>query len=177
MKIYNYLFIAVLSVFGAGCESKLEINPTDNLPGELALTSEDNLAAILIGVYQEMGQEDTYGGELQLMNDLLGTTDEVQWGGTFIDPRQAITKSLLVDNGFVQNIWENSYESINQANLVVDNIAIVTSSPEEANRIEGEARFLRALAYFDLIRNYAAPYQAGGGKFTARSTASYRWST
>ncbi len=163
MKIYNYLIIAVLSVLGAGCESKLEINPTDNLPGELALTSEDNLAAILIGVYQEMGQEDTYGGELQLMDDLLGTTDEVQWGGTFIDPRQAITKSLLVDNGFVENIWENSYESINQANLVVDNIAIVTSSPEEANRIEGEARFLRALAYFDLVRNYASPYQAGGG--------------
>ncbi|MGB6151557.1 MAG: RagB/SusD family nutrient uptake outer membrane protein [Pricia sp.] len=163
MKIYKYLFITLLSVFWTGCENKLEINPTDNLPGELALTSEANISAILIGIYQEMGQEDTYGGELQLMDDLLGTTNEVTWGGTFIQPRQAITKSLLVDNLFVENIWENSYESINQSNLVVDNIAIVTSSPEEANRIEGEARFLRALAYFDLVRNYAAPYQAEGG--------------
>ena len=163
MKSYKYLLIAVLSIFWTGCENKLEINPTDNLPGELALTSEANVAAILIGVYQEMGQEDTYGGELQLMDDLIGTTDEVDWGGTFIDPRQAITKSLLVDNLFIENIWENSYESINQSNLVIDNIAIVTSSPDEANRIEGEARFLRALAYFDLVRNYASPYQAGGG--------------
>lgn len=163
MKTYKFLFVAVLSIFWTGCENKLEINPTDNLPGELALTSEDNIAAILIGVYQEMGQEDTYGGELQLIDDLLGTTDEVAWGGTFLDPRQAINKSLLVDNGFVENIWENSYESINQASLVIDNIAIVTSSTEEADRIEGEARFLRALAYFDLVRNYAAPYQNESG--------------
>ncbi|WP_373518208.1 RagB/SusD family nutrient uptake outer membrane protein [Pricia sp.] len=163
MKTYKILFIILQSVLWVGCENRLEIDPTDNLSGELTLTSEDNIAAILIGVNNEMGQENTYGGELQLMDDLLGTTDEVEWGGIFLEPRQAITKSLLVDNLFVENIWENSYESINQANLVVDNIAIVTSSPEEANRIEGEARFLRALAYFDLIRNYAAPYQTGGG--------------
>lgn len=163
MKSYKIIFLLVLSFFGISCEDKLEINPTDNLPGDLAIGSEANISAILIGTYDEMGQEDTYGGELQLIVDLLGTTDEVQWGGTFLDPRQAINKSFLVDNLFVETIWRNSYESINQANLVLDNIEIVTSSPDEKNRIEGEAKFLRALAYFDLVRNYGAPYQPGGG--------------
>lgn len=163
MKIYKLFLIAAVSVFWIGCENELEIDPTDTLPGELAISSEANISAILIGTYEEMGQEDTYGGELQLMVDLLGTTDEVEWGGTFLDPRQAFTKSILVDNGFVSTIWRNSYESINQANLVIDNTDIVTSSPEEKNRIEGEAKFLRALAYFDLVRNFGAPYSPGGG--------------
>lgn len=161
MKSYKIATLFILSLFWIGCENNLEINPTDNLPGELAITSEANISAILIGTYDEMGQEDTYGGELQLLVDLLGTTDEVQWGGTFIDPRQAFTKTFLVDNLFVETIWRNSYESINQANLVIDNIEIITSSEEERNRIEGEARFLRALAYFDLVRNYGAPYEPG----------------
>ncbi|MGB7393717.1 MAG: RagB/SusD family nutrient uptake outer membrane protein [Pricia sp.] len=161
MKICKTLSIALITIFWVGCENRLEIDPTDNLLGESAIDTEANLSAILVGIYNEMGQEDTYGGELQLMDDLLGTTNEVEWGGTFIDPRQAITKSLLVDNLFVENIWRNSYESINQANLVLDNLEIVTSDDDERNRIEGEAKFLRSLAYFDLIRNYGAPYQLG----------------
>lgn len=161
MKYNTITFLVLLSIFFTGCENRLEINPTDNLPGELAITSEANISAILIGAYDEIGQADSYSGRLQLMVDLLGTTDEVQWGGTFFDPRAAFTKSLLVDNGFVDGIWSNAYESINQANLVIDNIDIVTSSPAEKDRIEGEARFLRALAYFDLVRNFGAPYEPG----------------
>ncbi|MGB5274680.1 MAG: RagB/SusD family nutrient uptake outer membrane protein [Flavobacteriaceae bacterium] len=161
MKSYKLAILAFCSIVILGCEDRLEINPTDNLPGELAITSEANISAILIGTYDEMGQGDTYGGELQLMTDLLGTTDQVVWGGTFFDPRQAYTKSLLVDNFFVEAIWVNSYESINQANLVIDNIDIVTSGDDVRARIEGEAKFLRALAYFDLVRNYGAPYIAG----------------
>jgi hypothetical protein len=153
----------VFSVFLliTSCEKELEINPTDNLPGELAFTSEANISAILVGTYDEAGQAATYGGRLQLMVDLLGTSNQVFWGGTFLDPRQAFTKDLLVDNGFVDGIWGNSYETINQANLVLDNLETVTSSTEEKNRIEGEAKFLRALNYFDLVRNFASPYVSG----------------
>ena len=161
MKSYKSILIVFASIFWSGCEDRLEINPTDNLPGELAITSETNISAILIGTYDEMGQIDGYGGQLQVMVDLLGTDDEVDWGGTFSQPREAFIKGLLVDNTFVRDIWINGYESINQANLVIDNIDIVTSSEAEKARIEGEAKFLRALAYCDLVRNFGAPYVPG----------------
>ena len=98
-----------------------------------------------------------------MIADLLGANDQVSWNGTFLDPRQFFTKSILVDNGFVAGHWNNSYEVINQVNLVIDNLAIVTSSAAEQDRIEGEAKFLRALTYFDLVRLFAPAYQAGGG--------------
>ncbi len=162
MKTHKIVFLLALSFFLFSCENELEINPTDNLPGELAITSETNVAAILIGVYDEAGQIASYGGRLQMLSDLLGTDTEVNWTGTFVQPREAFTKSFLIDNTWVRDVWGNAFETINQANLVIDNIDIVTSSAEEKARIEGEAKFLRALAYFDLVRNFGAPYIAGG---------------
>lgn len=161
MKL-NKIFFVLLSIgLLTSCENQLEVNPTDNIPGELAFASEANISGILVGTYEEAGQAATYGGRLQLMTNMLGATNESFWLGTFIQPREAFTKRLLVDNTFIEGIWANAYETINQANLVLDNIATVTSSTEEANRIEGEAKFLRALNYFDLVRNFGAPYVAG----------------
>jgi len=162
MKIYRLVSFFFLFALLVSCEDELEINPTDNLPGELAFNSEANIAGILVGAYDEAGQNASYGGRMQMLNDLLGTTNQVFWGGTFLDPRQAFQKDILVDNGWVQGAWSNAYETINQANLVIDNVDIVTSSSEEKNRIEGEAKFLRALNYFDLVRSFSAPYVAGG---------------
>ena len=160
-KLYTiiHLFSALLIL--TGCENELEVNPTDNLPGELAFTSESNIAAILVGTYDEAGQVGTYGGRGIMLPDLLAATNQVFWRGTFIDPRQAFEKRILIDNFWVEGIWVNAYETINQANLVIDNLETVTSSPEEKNRIEGEAKFLRALNYFDLVSTFGLPYEAG----------------
>tara|TARA_R110000796_G_scaffold35017_1_gene89937 strand:- start:20613 stop:21956 length:1344 start_codon:yes stop_codon:yes gene_type:complete len=161
MKIHKIIYFFSIFLLVLGCENELEINPTNNLPGELAFTSEANIAAILVGTYDEAGQAATYGGDLQIFTDLLGASDQIFWNGTFQAFRQAFQKNVFVDNGFVDDIWSNAYETINQANLVIDNIEIVTSSPEEKDRIEGEAKFLRALNYLDLARNFGSPYVAG----------------
>lgn len=155
--IYLFGILFVLS----GCESELEINPTDNLPGELAFTSEANISAILIGTYEEAGQSATYGGRIKLLPDLLASTNQVFWRGSFIQPRQAFEKNILIDNTWVEGIWVNAYETINQANLVIDNLETVTSSTEKQERIEGESKFLRALNYFDLVTNFGLPYETG----------------
>ena len=61
-----------------------------------------------------------------------------------------------MDNGFIELLWTNHYATINQANLVLDNLDVVESDEVERDRIEGEARFLRALCYFDLVRHFAS---------------------
>ena len=162
MKTLKLIYFAILAIVIAGCESELEIEPAQSISVEAALSSEENIANILIGAYDEAGQVGTFGGRTHMIADLLGSTNQVSWNGTFAAPREFFTKSILVTNGFVSGHWANAYETINQANLVIDNVASVTSSTDEANRIEGEAKFLRALSYFDLVRFYGLPYQAGG---------------
>ncbi|WPP48018.1 RagB/SusD family nutrient uptake outer membrane protein [Catalinimonas niigatensis] len=51
--------------------------------------------------------------------------------------------------------WNAFYESIRNANLVIQNAPDGTSiSQEEVDGFVAEAKFLRALAYFDLVRNW-----------------------
>ncbi len=160
MKKNIYILIASVLVIWS-CEDRLEIEPAQSISVEAALASEANIKGILIGAYEEAGQDDSYGGQLQVISDLMGATNQLTWQGTFIQPREYFQKSVLVSNTWAEQMWRNGYETINQVNLVIDNIASI-EDPAEADRVEGEARFLRALTYFDLVRHFGAQWQAGG---------------
>ncbi|GAB5552702.1 MAG: RagB/SusD family nutrient uptake outer membrane protein [Saprospiraceae bacterium] len=153
---YQYIILSILAVFAFACEDQLEIDPQQSIAGELAVSTEDNIQNILIGIYDEAGQGASHGGSLQVISDLLGNVDQATWGGTFLAPAEIANKTILPDNGFVGGFWNNAYEVINQANIVLDNIDIVTSDADKKNRIEGEARFLRALNYYELIKHFGS---------------------
>ncbi|QVY65190.1 RagB/SusD family nutrient uptake outer membrane protein [Polaribacter sp. Q13] len=159
MKIIKYTLILVLFFTTISCEKELDIEPAQSISSEKALSTEDNVLNILVGTYTEAGEDATFGGRTQIIADLLGNTTQMSWGGTFVDPRQFNSKSVLVDNAFVEEVWGNSYEVINQANLVIDNLEVITNGA--ADIAEGEAKFLRALMYFDLVRHFGKPYVAG----------------
>lgn len=163
MKIFKIWYLAVLAILFVSCEDELDIEPAQSISTEAALATEENIVNLLNGAYDEAGQVATYGGRGQMIADLLGTTNQVSWNGTFADPREFFNKAILVTNGFVAGHWANSYEVINQTNLIIDNLDKITSSTDLRNRVDGEARFLRAATYFDLVRLFASTYQAGGG--------------
>lgn len=160
-NIKHIIQLLVLSVLIVSCDDSLNQEPRQSISLETAISSPANIRSLLLGAYDESGQVASYGGRSQLIADLLGNTGEFSWQGTFIDPRQLNNKSVLVSNGFVAGNWNNNYEVINQVNLVIDNSGLFTNAAEKS-RIEGEAKFLRALAYFDLVRNFGKQYMAGG---------------
>lgn len=159
----TYKLVLALSLFGVvltGCEDRLELEPRQQISVEVAVGTEENIENILIGAYAEAGQSATYGGYAQMMSDLYGFTDEASWIGTFFQPREVFRKEIFVDNTAIRDLWLNQYQVINQANLVIDNIDIVEDEEKQDN-LEGQALFLRALSYFDLVRSFGAPYEAG----------------
>ncbi|UBZ11364.1 RagB/SusD family nutrient uptake outer membrane protein [Leeuwenhoekiella palythoae] len=160
-NLYKFSILMFIAVFTFSCDDNLEIDPEQSIDGSQALNSEQNIAALLLGVYEEAGQGVSFGGDIQIMADLLGASDQISWFGTFLAPRQLIQKSLLVDNTFVRDTWFNNYEIINQTNLIIDNLDVITSSDAYRAQIEGEAKFLRAMSYFELVRLWGLPYEAG----------------
>jgi len=50
------------------------------------------------------------------------------------------------------DVWGSAYKIINRANVVLDRVPAITMDPALRTRVLGEAHFLRALAYFDLVR-------------------------
>ncbi|MEO8621819.1 MAG: RagB/SusD family nutrient uptake outer membrane protein [bacterium] len=64
------------------------------------------------------------------------------------------TSSLNGDVDFIQQTWRDFYEGINTANTVID-VAKTAAVPASTSALRvGEARFLRAMYYFTLVRTY-----------------------
>ncbi len=54
-------------------------------------------------------------------------------------------------NGIIFNYWQFAYESISRANNVIANVPTVPMDEVRKNRIVGEAKFIRAYTYFNLV--------------------------
>lgn len=69
----------------------------------------------------------------------------------------------IYDGGNQVAFWNNSWQSIFIANSVLAQLPLVPphqQHTEEYSFIEGQAYFIRAFAYFDLLKSFAAPYDA-----------------
>ncbi|MCR8666555.1 RagB/SusD family nutrient uptake outer membrane protein [Aestuariibaculum sp. M13] len=62
--------------------------------------------------------------------------------------------------GSINNAWENTYEDIAIANYVIELIDEASGDQSEIDNIKGEAYFIRALSYFNLVNLYGKPYNA-----------------
>ena len=60
----------------------------------------------------------------------------------------------------INNSWERMYEDIAIANYVIELIDGALGSQSEIDFIKGEAYFIRALSYFNLLNLYGIPYNA-----------------
>ena len=64
-------------------------------------------------------------------------------------------ESLSGDNLIIEKIWEIAYTTINRANLVINSVERMENPSSSYLGIKGEAQFLRALMYFNLVRIYS----------------------
>lgn len=56
------------------------------------------------------------------------------------------------DNETVLQMWSNLYLGINAANLAIDKIPPIQMDEDKKNKLLAEARFMRGLLYFELVR-------------------------
>jgi hypothetical protein len=166
MKNIKYILATTLLMAGSftSCDKKLSIEPVNSISAEKALLTSSDVEAALVGSYTGIQNIELYGGYIQFMSDLLADNGEVTFVGTFVPPNQINRKTILKDNGFVASIWINAYNVINRTNNVLANLDKLDTAAKKA-RVEGEAKFIRSMLYFDLVRLYAKDW--GDGSPTA----------
>jgi len=150
------LALAALGVT-AGCQDLTE-NPVSGVTEEYFQTPEGADAAIS-GTYARL--RDYYGQEQELRIGFAGT-DVWSRGeqclangcGPWNDYNAQLTPSL---GQSLQDLWQQSYFAINSANTAIKFIDQSPAIPAATKAVRlGEGRFLRALFYFNLVRNYGA---------------------
>jgi hypothetical protein len=158
-KLFSIILVVVFCGILAGCSKQLDLKPSQSIDESDALTSDENVKSVLQGAYSKFALSGIYGGCLLRNAELLGGDDEIQWVGTYIDPRQIYLKTMLTTNSDVETQWQESYEVINSVNNVLTGLNVVNES--DRDRVKGESLFLRGMMYFDLVRFFGQQYKFG----------------
>ncbi|WP_109098647.1 RagB/SusD family nutrient uptake outer membrane protein [Aquimarina sp. AU58] len=167
MKFLKFLILIVI-FSNISCENELDIEPQQSVSTEVATATAANIEAILTGAYDSARSGDptfgggNYDGDLANIAVLYGNTDQIEWNGTFANLRELFNKELDNVNGSANGMWRDAYLLFGAVNTVLANLDKFEDE-DQKNRVEGEAMFLRGLAYFDIIRLYGQQYNAGGG--------------
>lgn len=156
MKKTSYIILAAWTIFSiVGCEKRLDILPYQSISEDKALESESDVTVTLIGAYDGVQAAPVYGGDIMVLNDLIGNGANINFTGTFAGLKDAYQTIMTADNSFASGTWISAYNTINRCNSVLSALDKVTSSPDRKNSVEGQALFLRASMYFELVRLFA----------------------
>ena len=152
MKKLKYIFLLAGALSLASCESWLDEDPQYTINTKTQFSTVENARQALMGCYGYMSADNAYGQAWQ----------EVTFGycGFGWSQTNGSSTDLLVsmDGGIDETIntmaWRGMYKVIGETNAFIANIA--DSPLESADKLpmEAAARFLRALAYYNLAVTY-----------------------
>jgi hypothetical protein len=155
--------VLALGLSLAGCKDALQIEPQQSIDADAAYNTSQKVSAAVVGAYARLDDPRLYGTDLVLVPELFGEVGAgyIVWNGSFTNYNQIYRRTQISTLSNAQGIWTQAYNAINQCNLVLANLAVVTDAGQRT-QFEGEAEFIRATMYFELVRLYAQQYTPGG---------------
>lgn len=152
MKKITILFAVILGL--TACQKDfLELKPLSQPNVDNFYKTANDFGNAVNGAYDALQNSTQYGGDyntiIETRSDNVLDNDPSSGSGLrynidrFIEPT---TNSVLRDT------WGSLYTGINRCNLILDKIDAVAMDATLKARYKGEAQFIRALSYFNLVR-------------------------
>jgi hypothetical protein len=152
----NILSILLITVALVSC-NELELEPTGTITRQQLFKTDADALASVNGVYQALtytdGEQALYGRNLYFLTDM--GSDYAAAGSSASNYHvQSISRiAIEAGNDRVALVWQQIYNGINRANIAIDNIPNITGGdPVLRERLVNEAKFIRALLYFNVVR-------------------------
>lgn len=157
MRLNRILFAALIaSITGSSITSCSESFLDENLTTQYStdrFKTQEGLDELVTGAYQKLKFKFNYIWGIQCYN--MGV-DEFTDANNVIPAWNHYSQDLnSSENAANQPIWDNYYGLVEPANILIQNIPQYynQSSPTYNTRL-GEAHFLRAYAYFELVKQF-----------------------
>lgn len=152
-KIVGYLLIAIVVLLSA-CDKKLDQNPISQQATSTFYVNQNDFLQGVNAAYnglrtwpdRMLNLSETRSDNLYAISD--GGVREWEGINSF--------HKTIAGNSYVTEAWSGNYSGIFKVNTFLENLSLkgadVISDAGLRVRLEGEARFLRAFYYFDLVR-------------------------
>lgn len=143
------------------CKDFIEENPLDRtFVSNYYKTQADAFSAVN-AVYAHLNAQsgDTFGGVYHsLFWVQVGLAADEMWNNQVgnVDADQLANFTYSPTNGIVYDTWKQHYKAITLANIAVEKIPLIDMDATLRDRLTNEAKFLRGLLYFNLVRLYGS---------------------
>lgn len=146
----------MLFLLSACTKDVLDVSSNQYVLDSKAITNAKSAEAAVYGVYNQLQNVEYYGGAgFGSLCFLLG--DNAKWTGSLNYFNSLVNHTYSSDNTAITSGWNAIYATINAANNVIDGVPSVVDpllTQVNRDRFQGEAYFIRALAYFDLVKTW-----------------------
>jgi hypothetical protein len=167
--IKKILPAVVMIILASSCKKILDTEPELYVSETQSIVDKKSADAALTGAYNTLSQSSNQGVTFRYVVNLA--SDNLKWVGNTPTNREFDVYDIFATNTRVAELWGSTYKTINIANNIIATIPVindVTFSQADRNNSRGEAYFLRAYSYFDLVRLWGnVPIQTNPTKTTA----------
>ena len=159
MKNIFKKYIIVLVALFFSCDDFLTEKPVTFVSPATFWQSEEDARTAVNGIYNMLTKNRTY--KMQGAPALWGETgtDELVVPGWVGDAVAFYTYTIQPQNNAVAAMWQEHYTGIARANLVISRVPQMDDAKItelQRNRILGQARFLRAFFYFQMVKMFGS---------------------
>lgn len=145
--------LGISTVLMVGCAGFLDESDKSNFTLDNYFTKPEHATSVVNSIYQDLRpitESGFNGGPWMMVEFATGLADTELGQAQFsLFVRDLVNNS---DNGYGQTIWTSYYRGIANANLAIAKIPTITMNETLQNRLIGEAKFMRAYYYFNLVR-------------------------
>ena len=161
-RFIRLLILPALLHLTAGCDKMLSPNPVGVQTVNVTFTDFAGTLSAVNGIYNVLTGADLYRGSNNLLyidyasDDVISTSKSASTAYNTLDYFE-----LPADNAVTFGLWNDLYRLIYRANVVTTRVPGITLPIAQArnpsgglytDQFVGEAKFLRAFAYFNLVR-------------------------
>lgn len=155
MRLIRSLPAALLVFSATGCDNVLTTTPRSNVPADQLIVDSKSALGALTGAYDGLQSLSYYGLDIQLLGDL--PADNSTWVGTYQFLGQIENNRIAADNPEVTDMWTAIYRQIDRDNVILTRVPEVTAIDDATkDQVMGDAYFLRALGYSNLVKFWGA---------------------
>ncbi|WP_411894741.1 RagB/SusD family nutrient uptake outer membrane protein [Winogradskyella sp. A2] len=155
MKNIKYILVTILTFSMFTCEDYLSPELESLINADIYYSTEDELEKGIINMYDGIqGVNSTSANDYHALQVEFYVTemrsDNTRTKAQEGEAAQFEFYTIEPTNGIVADYYRSFYNVIFRANTVLANLGV--ASPENALAFEAEAKFVRAYAYFNLVR-------------------------
>ncbi len=141
-----YGILLIVAGFLTSC---LDEDPKYSQNSKVIFSSKENAELALLGCYGYMTTNNTYG---QMWQEVPLVGSGLAWAQrNGADEDGLASLAVVPGNGLVSATWNGMYKVISEVNAFIEGVNASDLDDAAKTQLKGEARFLRGLAYYNLV--------------------------